>query len=128
MRAVLSGRAALALLNEGNTWHSMSYDDPERLVLCNSSDADVVLRDARDRIWLEDVTVEQVRNSLADVVDSTEALDCVLYLLDSSLKPETRDLVALEFEELASWPEIVQHVEAVLLAHPLPPSADIAGA
>lgn len=128
MRAVLSGRAAFALLNEGDTWHAMSYEYPERLVPCKPSEADVLLRDVRDRIWLEDVSVEQVRDSLVDVVDSTEALDCVLYLLDGSLKPETRDVVAMEFEELAIWPEIVQRVEAVLLARPLPPSADVAGA
>jgi tetratricopeptide (TPR) repeat protein len=128
MRAVLSGRAAIALLNEGNQWHSISYEEPERLVERQAAEAEVLLRDANDRIWLDNVSIEQVRDTLADVVDTTEALDCVLYLLDGSLQPETRDVVALELEELVAWPEIVLQVEAILLAHQFPASADFAGA
>jgi len=128
MRAVLSGRAAVAILNEGDSWHSMTYEESELLTPCHAAQAKTLLRNAHDLIWLEDVSVDDVRDRLADVVDSTEALDCVLYLLDSRLLPETRDAVALEFEELAAWPEIVQEVESVLLARPLPASADMDGA
>ena len=128
MRAVLSGRAAVAILNEGDSWHSMTYEESELLMPCHAAQAKTLLRNAHDLIWLEDVSVEDVRDRLADVVDSTEALDCVLYLLDGRLQPETRDAVALEFEELAAWPEIVEEVESVLLARPLPASADLDGA
>jgi len=128
MRAVLSGRAAVAILNEGDSWHSMTYEESELLTPCHAAQAKTLLRNAHDLIWLEDVSVDDVRDRLADVVDITEALDCVLYLLDNRLLPETRDAVALEFEELAAWPEIVQEVESVLLARPLPASADMDGA
>ncbi|HQX52684.1 MAG TPA: tetratricopeptide repeat protein [Planctomycetaceae bacterium] len=128
MRAVLSGRAAVALLNEGDVWQSMTYEAPEQLTPCHAAEAHVLLRNTHDLIWLDDVSIDEVRDRLADVVDTTEALDCVLYLLDGSLQPATRDAVALEFEELAIWPEIVEQVESVLLACPLPASADIAGA
>ncbi len=128
MRAVLSGRAAVAILYEGDSWHSMTYEESELLTPCHAAQATTLLRNAHDLIWLEDVSVEDVRDRLADVVDSTEALDCVLYLLDGSLQPETRDAVALEFEELAAWPEIVEEVESVLFASPLPAFADMDGA
>jgi len=128
MRAVLSGRAAVALLNEGDVWQSMTYETPEQLTPCHAAEVDVLLRNVHDLIWLDDVSIDDVRDHLADVVDTTKTLDCVLYLLDGSLQPATRDAVALEFEELAVWPEIVEQVESVLLASPLPASADITGA
>ncbi len=128
MRAVLSGRAAVALLNEGDVWQSMTYEAPEQLTPCHAAEAEVLLRNVHDLIWLDDVSIDEVRDRLADVVDTAEALDCVLYLLDGSLQPVTRDAVALEFEELAIWPEIVEQVESVLLASPLPSSADMIGA
>lgn len=43
-------------------------------------------------------------------------------------RDETRDVVAMEFEDLAGYPEIVEAIERVLLAAPFPASADPDGA
>lgn len=128
MQAVVSGRAAVALVNQGGSWHAIHYAQLHRLVPCQPPESSMLLRDTHDLFWLEDVSIEQLKNHLCDAVDSTEGLDLVLYLLDPKLRPRTRDSAAREFEELAVYPEIIRQIEQVLLAAPFPESTDIPGA
>ncbi len=128
MRAAISGRAALAVLEENGRWHSLHYNDMSRLVPRTAEALPSLLRDVRDVEWLEADSLDAVKQKLADAVDSTEGLDLVLYLLDDSLSDDTRETAALEFEDLTAYPEVIELIENVLLAHPLPAEADMVGA
>ncbi|MDA1013894.1 MAG: hypothetical protein O3A00_05500 [Planctomycetota bacterium] len=128
MQAVLSGQAAVALLNDGDAWLSIHYDDPELLVPRAPEDFAVLFDDAHDLEWLNETSVDDVRDKLEDAVDSSEALNLVLYLFDGEFSDATRDAAALEVEELLSDPWIVGQVENVFLSTPLPQTADANGA
>ena len=127
MQAVLSGRAAVAFISDGATWHSIHYDELDRLVPRQPNEFDVLFQGVRDLDCIDDVTVDEIKDRLTDAVDSSEGLDLVLYLLDARLSDDTRDSAAQEFEELAGYPEIIEQIERILLAAPFPESADFGG-
>ncbi|MDA0808230.1 MAG: tetratricopeptide repeat protein, partial [Planctomycetota bacterium] len=128
MQAVLSGSAAVALVNDGKNWHSIRYEDLETLLPQREEDFARLFHEARDLDWLDDTSLEEVRNELEKTVDSTEALSLVFDLLDRRLSDETRDAAALELDELALEEVVIERVENVLLATPLPEFADTTGA
>lgn len=128
MRAVLSGSAAVALVNDGEDWHSIRYEDLETLLPQQEEDFVRLFHEARDLDWLEETTLDDVRVELEDAVDSSEALNLVLYLLDGRLSDDTRDAAARELDELALEEVVIERVENVLLATPLPDRIDTPGA
>jgi tetratricopeptide (TPR) repeat protein len=128
MRAVLSGSAAVALVNDGEDWHSIRYEDLETLLPQREEDFVRLFHESRDLDWLVDTSLDEVRIELEDAVDSTEALSLVFDLLDRRLSDETRDAAALELDELAVEEVVIERVENVLLASPLPELIDSAGA
>ena len=128
MRAVLSGSAAVALVNDGEDWHSIRYEDLETLLPQREEDFVRLFHESRDLDWLVDTSLDEVRIELEDAVDSTEALSLVFDLLDRRLSDETRDAAALELDELALEEVVIERVESVLLATPLPDLIDPVGA
>tara|TARA_R110002072_G_scaffold145460_1_gene291896 strand:- start:22176 stop:23060 length:885 start_codon:yes stop_codon:yes gene_type:complete len=128
MRAFLSGSAAVALVNDGEDWHSIRYEDLETLLPQREEDFVRLCQQSNDLVWLEDTSLDEVRNQLEDAVDSSEALSLVFHLLDGRLSDETRDASAFELDELAVEEAVVERVENVLLASPLPEQIDSAGA
>lgn len=128
MRAAISGRAALAVLEQDGRWYSLHYDDLSQLVPRAVEMLPLLLRGVQDIEWLEADSIDAVKDRLADSVDSTEGLDLVLYLLDATLSDDTRKTAALEFEDLAVYPEVIALIEDILLAEPLPAAADMSGA
>ena len=125
MQAVLSGRAGVALWKDGDTWNSIHYDQIDQLVPRDPEEIELLFRGADDLDWIEVNSADEVRDRLADAVDSTEALNLVLYLCDDRLTAETLSAAAQELEELIVHPEIVAALEQVLFAAPLPPSSNL---
>ncbi len=75
----------------------------------------LLLAGADDLEFVEDCDEPTVRDRLEDAVDSTEALDLVLYLFDGSLSDEIRRTASLELDELLVYPEIKTYLESILL-------------
>lgn len=128
MQAVVSGSAAVAFVKDGEDWHSIRYENLETLLPQREEDFARLFHEARDLGWLVDTTLDEVRNELEDAVDSSEALSLVFDLLDRRLSNETREAAALELDELAFEEVVIQRVENVLLASPLPELIDSVGA
>lgn len=124
MRVILSGQACVALLIDGNTVNSIHYERMSQLVPRQLEELSLLFSGTTDLEYFDDVnSVDQVRDKLADAVDTTEALNLVMYLCDDALSPDTMQSAARELEELIVYPEIVEVLENVLFAANLPESA-----
>ncbi|RLS77039.1 MAG: hypothetical protein DWI02_10415 [Planctomycetota bacterium] len=129
MKAVVSGRACVALLIRGDELHSIHYDNTDELVLRHPEDFRTLFGGANDLDFLEEVdSIDGLRSHLEDAVDETEALDLLLFLCDEQLSQKTRESAAIELEELIVYPEIVASLEQILFAQPLPSSVHFDGA
>jgi tetratricopeptide (TPR) repeat protein len=128
MNAMLSGRAGCAVLLEKDSVQWFRIEDPDSLHATIPDAVDVLFRDVQDVEYLEGTTHDEVSNRLEDAVDCAEALDLALFLLDPVLTEETRRSAAWELDELLADPMIVERLEEIFCAAPLPSGADLAGA
>jgi hypothetical protein len=136
MDAVLSGRAGVALLLEGDALSSIHVDAPEQVVPRRPADLPFLLGDARDLRFLEDVGLEDVARQLESAATRDEALHLALILLDPELSREVRQQAAEVLEELIKQETgesveelgVYHHLKNVLYSEPLPEGADPGGA
>lgn len=128
MDAVISGRVGKAVLLEGNSLTSFDVDDPGTRVPMQPSDFHLLFGDAPDLKFLEDTDADAVVKALEFEHVCACALDLTLISLDSELSTEVRTQAVSALEELLNDSGVLGHLENVLYAKPLSPSADIAGA
>jgi hypothetical protein len=126
MNAVISGRAGVAILVDGERILSLEVDDDGPPVPRTSRDIRFMLGDARDAVFLDDVSIDEVRHCLRHTRDDDDALQLALFLLDAELSDGARENAASVLEEQLCV--AIQSVTNVLFAHPLPNMADRVGA
>ncbi len=129
MEAVISGQAGVALLVDGESLSSIYVHAPDEAVPRRASEFPYLFGKADDLIFLEDVTVDDARRQLTAASDGCDVLHLVLMRLDPERPLDIRQEAAAELDEvLASNPQAGEHAERLLLAAPLPPTADVEGA
>jgi tetratricopeptide (TPR) repeat protein len=128
MDAAVSGRAGVGLLLDGERLLSFDVEEPERLVPRNRSDLNYIFGEASDLKFLEDVTHEEAQAALEREYNSSLGLDLCLVLLDPEHSDAVRTDVATELEDLLADPLVLESLENVMYAAPLPGAADLDGA
>ncbi|MEK6303475.1 MAG: tetratricopeptide repeat protein [Acidobacteriota bacterium] len=128
MNAVISGRAGLALLIEGESLMSLDVDDLETLVPRSSYDLRFLLADATDLVTLDDTDHEQTAQRLDLEHDMACALDMTLIALDPETSMELRAEAVAALDELLGDSRVIDRLELTMYAKPLPDSADLMGA
>jgi tetratricopeptide (TPR) repeat protein len=129
MEAVISGQAGVAfLLMAGDQFASIHVGEPDVLTPRAIGDLPFLLGDASDLQFLEGVDHAEVARRLQIDQDKADALQLSLILLDRDLSNEVRLEAVNDLEDLYGSAEVLDHVERILFAHPLPPDADLAGA
>lgn len=128
MNALISGRAGVAIVVDGDRLASLSLDPDAQPTSCSPRDIRFLLGDARDLFVVENANVEEIRKHLVVARDRDDALQLALFALDAELSDETRMESALALEGMLSLEGVRPFVEGVLLSHPVPPSADLEGA
>jgi RNA polymerase sigma-70 factor, ECF subfamily len=126
--AVVSGQAGVALLLDGKKLSSIHFGGAGEVLPRNLSEVHLLLGGAGDLQVLKNVKLAQVRERLDLESTRADALHLALILLDADLSDETRRTAAEELEEELADDGIASWLEGVLYAHPLPASADLAGA
>lgn len=124
MEVIISGRSDIALIKCDQQWLTFEYGgegEPEPVTLETARE---VRQSMGDCVTLEAASFSEASGLLEDLVDQTEALDCLFFLLDSRLEPSTRKEAALELAELIVYPEIASFLYDILLSAPLPFEAD----
>ncbi|HYU34650.1 MAG TPA: hypothetical protein VEW48_21065 [Thermoanaerobaculia bacterium] len=128
MQAVVSGRAGVALLLDGEQIVSLRVGTGGNAEPCDLEDFPFLFGDANDLEFVEDVDLPQVAERLSREHSRQEALQLMLISLDQSLSMRTRRAAGEELENLLAEKEVQDFIERVLHAHVLPPSADLTGA
>jgi hypothetical protein len=128
MQAVISGRAGVALLFEGDWAASLRVGAGESAEPCELEDFPFLFGDAKDLAFVEDAGLPQIAERLGLEHSKQQALQLVLISLDKGLSMRTRRAAGEELESLLAQVEARNYVERVLFAHLLPPTADLTGA
>jgi hypothetical protein len=127
MQAVISGRAGVALLLDGEELSSLHVGSGE-VVRRREREVPYLLGDATDLQFVEEADVAEVERRLETAANQADALHLALILLDPELPREVRSEAALELKELLLAEDVAEHVESVLSSRPLPREADVPGA
>lgn len=127
MQTVISGRAGIALLLEGNELRYVRAGSGE-IVRCREQDVPHLLGDATDLQFLDGLGLPEAARRLELATAQAEALHLALILLDPELPPAVRRSAADDLPDLLESPEIRGFVEGVLFSRPLAGEADLAGA
>jgi RNA polymerase sigma factor (sigma-70 family) len=128
MNAVISGRADLALLIEGESLMSLDVDDLETLVPRSPYDLRFLLADATDLVTLENTGREEIAQRLDLEHDIACALDMTLIALDPDSSMELRAEAVAALDELLADARVIERLEFTMYAKPLPDAADLMGA
>ncbi|MDT5269405.1 MAG: hypothetical protein QOH49_1591 [Acidobacteriota bacterium] len=128
MDAMISGRAGVAFLFEGEVFASFDVEDPSTLLPRRPADIRLLFGEAPDLEFLEDVDHAAAARHLERAFNCASALDLALILFDPELTDDLRDDAAEELERLLSEQPVADYLENVLYARPLPTSTDLAGA
>lgn len=128
MNAIVSGRAGMALVVAEDALFSIHRDRPGERIERREEDLHLLLDGIDDLQFLEDVGVREVKRFLDLATAQAEALHLALIALDSSLSIGTRSQATADLEKLLEIEGVGEHLEKVFYAHPLPASADLAGA
>lgn len=122
MKAAISGRAAAAIILDGETWLKIDGEDDE-------------VKPAQPRQWpyvfgvSEDVqfaegTLDEIRGILSKAVDEDQALTLALICLDMASEFSSKNSAAANLNEIAArTPSAMQFLWRVFSAKPLPSDA-----
>jgi tetratricopeptide (TPR) repeat protein len=128
MEALVSGRAGMALVLDGNRVAALHADRPAELLDCPGWQVRRLLGETKDFQLLKGADLAGIGRELALATEQAEALHVTLILLDETLTIDTRQTAAEDLEELFARPEVRDNVERVLCAHAFPEGADLLGA
>lgn len=128
MNALISGRAGVALLVEGDGIYSMHADAPYNLIARRAEEFWHLFGDPGDFEVVDEADAAAVEDRLLAAANGQDVLDLTLILLDPDLSHETRAGAAEDLDLLLAQADAAERAESYLFAHPLPPQADLAGA
>src|ERR1044072_523117 len=125
MNAIVSGRSGRALILDGESLQSFDLDDADKMIVRHPSELPYLFGEAKDLRILEDTNVASVAQELERENNFTCALDLTLISLDPELADDIREEALVELEELFADATLIERVENVIYAAPLPDDADI---
>src|SRR6185503_4558589 len=125
MNALVSGRSGRVLILDGESLRSFDLDDPGNVVPRHPSDLPYLFGEAKDLRILENTTIEFAAQELERERNFTWALDLTLISLDLELEDDIRKEALEGLEELFTDGRVIERVENVLYAEPLPEDADL---
>jgi RNA polymerase sigma-70 factor (ECF subfamily) len=126
MKAALSGRAAAALVIDGDAWYRIDGDRLEELKPSGPHEWPYVFGLCQDVQYLDVVSYTEVRAALAAAVDQEHALSLALICLDTETRSETRQLAADDLEKiLTRTPDAIEFLWKVFSSKPLPSTASL---
>ena len=125
MEAVISGRAGVALVVDGDSLMSLDVEDLNKFVERTPADLRFLIGEAADCVSLENTTRRQVAETLELEYNASCALDMALIALDPETSGDLRDEAIEVLEGLLGDERIVERLESILYAKPLPDEADL---
>jgi tetratricopeptide (TPR) repeat protein len=128
MNALISGRSGRALILDGESLKSIDVADPSKIVSRQPADLHFLLGEGQDLRVIENSTIESITEDLRHDCDFTTALDLTLISLDAELPDDIRKDALQDLDELLANRAVLNQLENVLYARPLPDDGDLTGA
>ena len=128
MNAVISGSAGVAILLEDKRVDAIHVDDPDKIFCVSPERVRMLLGGSKNHQYVENVSLEEVKQGLEKACDCEDALHLCLIMLDSGLSMESRREAAEALEGIINVPHVASYLQNVMFAAPMPTSADMAGA
>lgn len=128
MNAVISVRARIALLVDGERLSSISIDNPDVETPRVPDEFRYLFGEAKDLQCIDNIDRDQVAPRLLEAVENDNALFVANTLLEGELPDDIRHEAATELEEFLAETNAGEYIESVLYAEPRTGGADIAGA
>jgi RNA polymerase sigma factor (sigma-70 family) len=128
MRAIISGRAGIAVLIDDMSVSYIDVEEPQRRVPCQAHDIPFLLGDEPLTETIQDVDLESAVLMLERATSCSEALQLTMHLLNPNLDSTIRREAADAVDALLYVPMIKEHVQNILTAVPFPKDADPQGA
>jgi len=128
MKALISGRAGVALIVDGQTLQSVDIKNSLRPVERNLGEVPFLFGDARDIQIVESGNLESISEQLREESRFTVGLDLVLIGLDSELARDIRHDALFELDKVLRDQSIAERLKNVLYAEPIPEGGDLRGA
>jgi tetratricopeptide (TPR) repeat protein len=100
MEAVISGQAGVALLVDGDALSSIHVHDPTTIVARRAGEFHFLFGAASDLVFVEDVSADEVRQTLQAAADGEDVAQLTLLLLAPDRAEEVRRTAAEELAEL----------------------------
>jgi tetratricopeptide (TPR) repeat protein len=113
---------------DGDSLKSFDVDDPSRLAPRQQSDLPYLFGETQDLRVIENTDIESVSRELKHDCDFNWALDLTLISLDAELPDDIRKEAIEGLDELLADSRVIERLESVLYARPLPEDAELAGA
>lgn len=128
MNCVISGNSGLAFVLDNGRALIVRADRPGQSEEVPLREFHRIFGDVTDRVFLEGVTLTEIKRRLTLACRASTALSLALLVLDASAPKDLRVEAAQELERLVDALEILGEVEKVLSAAPIPEYADVDGA
>ena len=125
MIAWVSGSADQAVLQEGERYLLLSYEETEPDRPLELSHLTNFTRDWRDLYSVEVATREAAHAELRKASDAYHALLLTSLVIDRNVEHGEREIAVAEAERLLADSSIYDYVLGVYCAQPMPPSADL---
>ena len=123
---MISGRAGVALIMDGNQFASIHSTRPEETVPRKAEEFHYLIGEGRDFFTIENVTRDEIVQRLLLAEDEEDALRLALILQDPAKSERMRRRAASALEELLSE-GVGDFVEGVFYAKPIPDGLDVRG-
>ncbi|HEX6864715.1 MAG TPA: hypothetical protein VF414_17930, partial [Thermoanaerobaculia bacterium] len=120
MKAIVSGRAGVALVLEGESTFLLRAATGLQRTPCRPEDFHHLFGDAGDLQFLDTPQISEVATKLGEESHRELALQLSLILLDPGFSSKVRQSAAGELEGLLAQESVEAFVENVFYAHPLP--------
>ena len=124
MKAAISGRAAAAIVLDGDEWLRIDGDDPTRLKPAGPHEWRFVFGVSEDIQYVEAGTFDEIRQILSMAVDENHALTLTLICLDMGSEFQTKIEAAQHLESILHRTDsVLPFLWRVFTAKPLPRDA-----
>ncbi len=126
MKAAISGRAAAALVVDGDMWYRIDGENPSEVKPAGPRAWQYVFGVSQDVQYLEVHSFDEVRQTLVAAVDEDYALSLALICLDITTKETTRRVAADDLETIIKrTPGVTAFLWKVFASRPLTYDASI---
>lgn len=125
MEAVISGRAGIAIVVDGDSLMSLDIENLNKFVERTAADLRFLIGEAVDCVSLENATQQQIAETLELEYNASSAIDMALIALDPETSGDLRVEAIGVLGAMLEDQRVVERLESIFYATHMPSEADL---